>query len=91
MTSREESPMDLEGTFVDLSQEIYTGMPVYPGHLKTVIFTHASHEEVKRAIGTGFSYQTSGILMCDHGPTHIDRRSTRFLWSIASRPPSAWM
>jgi kynurenine formamidase len=72
MTSREESPMDLEGTFVDLSQEIYTGMPVYPGHLKTVIFTHASHEEVKRAIGTGFSYQTSGILMCDHGPTHID-------------------
>jgi kynurenine formamidase len=64
--------MDFEGTFVDLSQEIYTGMPVYPGHLKTVIFTHASHDEVKRAIGTGFSYQTSGILMCDHGPTHID-------------------
>jgi kynurenine formamidase len=64
--------MDSEGTFVDLSQESYTGMPVYPGHLKTVIFTHASHEEVKRAIGTGFSYQTSRILICDHGPTHID-------------------
>jgi len=64
--------MDLEGTFVDLSQEIYTGMLVYPSHLKTIIFTHASHEEVKRAIGSGFSYQTSGILMCDHGPTHID-------------------
>jgi kynurenine formamidase len=61
-----------EGTFLDLSQEIYTGMPAYPGHLKTVIFTHMFHEEVKRAIGTGFSYQTSGILMCDHGPTHID-------------------
>ena len=23
---------------VDLSQEIYTGMMVYPGHLKTVLF-----------------------------------------------------
>ena len=87
--------MNFEGTFIDLCQEIYTGMPVYPGHLKTIIFTHASHEEVKRAIGTGFSYQTSGILMCDHGPTHIDpvshfsrdptrHRSTRFRWNTAS-------
>jgi len=64
--------MNLKGKFVDLSQEIYTGMPVYPGHLKTVIFTHVSHEETARQLGTGFSYHASGILMCDHGPTHID-------------------
>ena len=64
--------MNLEGKIVDLSQEIYTGMPVYPGHLKTVIFTHVSHEESQRQLGTDFSYQASGILMCDHGPTHID-------------------
>jgi kynurenine formamidase len=65
--------MDLKGkTFIDLSQEIYTGMPVYPGHLKTVIFEHMSHDECQRITGTDFSYQTSGILMCDHGPTHID-------------------
>ncbi len=61
-----------EGKIVDLSQEIYTGMPVYPGHLKTVIFTHLSHEECQRQLGTGFSYETRGILICDHGPTHID-------------------
>ena len=40
--------MNLEGKIIDLSQEIYTGMPVYPGHLKTVIFTHVSHEETER-------------------------------------------
>lgn len=57
---------------IDLSQEIYQGMPVYPGHLKTVIWFHQTHEEVRRAIGTGFSYATCGLLMSDHGPTHVD-------------------
>ena len=60
------------GKIIDLSQEIYSGMPVYPGHLKTVIWTHLSHEECKRQLGTDFSYETRGILLCDHGPTHID-------------------
>ena len=60
------------GKVIDLSQEIYQGMPVYPGHLKTVIFTHLSHDECKKILGTGFSYETRGILLCDHGPTHID-------------------
>ncbi|MCB2190487.1 MAG: cyclase family protein [Deltaproteobacteria bacterium] len=47
-------------------------MPVYPGHLKTVVWTHLSHEECQRNLGTGFSYETRGLLLCDHGPTHID-------------------
>jgi kynurenine formamidase len=61
-----------KGKIVDLSQEIYQGMPVYPGHLKTVVWTHLSHEECQRQLGTDFSYETRGILICDHGPTHID-------------------
>lgn len=72
-----------KGEIIDLSQEIYTGMPVYPGHLKTVIWTHLSHEECRRQLGTGFSYETRGILFCDHGPTHIDSVSH------LSRDPSA--
>ena len=60
------------GKIVDLSQEIYQGMPVYPGHLKTVVWTHMSHEECQRMLGTGFSYETRGIMFCDHGPTHIE-------------------
>jgi kynurenine formamidase len=57
---------------IDLSQEIYQGMPVYPGHLKTVIWQHASHEETARNFEGGFSFVSSGILLCDHGPTHVD-------------------
>jgi len=64
--------MKIKGKIIDLSQEIYNGMPVYPGHAKTVIWEHMSHEESGRMIGTGFSYRSSGIMMCDHGPTHID-------------------
>lgn len=57
---------------IDLSAEIYTGMPVYPGHQRTVVWTHVSHEEKRKELGTGFSYETCGILMSDHGPTHVD-------------------
>lgn len=72
-----------KGKIVDLSQEIYSGMPVYPGHLKTVVWTHLSHEECQKNLGTGFSYETRGLLLCDHGPTHIDSVSH------LSRDPSA--
>lgn len=57
---------------VDLSQDIYTGVPVYPGHLKTVLFDHASHEETAPRFTSGFSFQTKGFLMNDNGPTHVD-------------------
>ena len=57
---------------VDLSVEIYQGMNVYPGHLKTVIFQHATHEETAQRFEGGFSFQTTGILLNDNGPTHVD-------------------
>ena len=57
---------------VDLSQEIYQGMGVYPGHLKTVVFDHATHEETISRFEGGFSFHSQGLLMCDHGPTHVD-------------------
>ncbi len=60
---------------VDLSQEIYQGMFVYPGHLKTVIWEHHSHEETVKNFEGGFSYQSRGLLMSDHGPTHVDALS----------------
>lgn len=61
-----------QGKIIDLSQEIYQGMPVYPGHLKTVIWTHLSHDECQRQLGGKFSYETRGMILCDHGPTHMD-------------------
>jgi kynurenine formamidase len=60
---------------IDLSQEIYQGMYVYPGHLKTVIREHHSHEETHKNFEGGFSYQSRGLLMSDHGPTHVDALS----------------
>lgn len=60
---------------IDLSQEIYQGMLVYPGHLKTVVWEHHSHEETSKNFEGGFSYQSRGLLFSDHGPTHVDALS----------------
>lgn len=60
---------------IDLSQEIYQGMPVYPGHLKTVLWYHDTHEETRSKFPDKYpfqSYASMGLLMSDHGPTHVD-------------------
>lgn len=57
---------------IDLSQDIYEGMMVYPGHLKTVLFDHATHEETRDRFEGGFSFQTKGVILNDNGPTHVD-------------------
>ena len=36
-------------------------------------------------MGTGFSYETRGIMLCDHGPTHID--SVSHLCTDPDAPP----
>ena len=57
---------------VDLSQDIFEGMKVYPGHLKTVTFQHVTHEETAPRFDGGFSFQTWGFMLNDNGPTHVD-------------------
>jgi kynurenine formamidase len=57
---------------IDLSQDIYEGMMVYPGHLKTVVFQHATHGETVSRFEGGFSFQTLGFMLNDNGPTHVD-------------------
>ena len=57
---------------IDLSVDIYQGMNVYPGHLKTVIFQHVTHEETAPRFEGDFSFQTTGFMMNDNGPTHVD-------------------
>lgn len=60
---------------IDLTQEIYQGMYVYPGHQKTVIWDQHVHEETVEKFEGGFSYQSKGLLLSDHGPTHVDALS----------------
>jgi kynurenine formamidase len=57
---------------IDLTQEIYQGMPVFPGHLKTIIWDHMTYEESEKIMDKGYSYTSKGLLLCDHGPTHVD-------------------
>ena len=59
-------------TVIDLSQEIYQGMPVYPGHLNTVMWDYHTHESTAGWFESDLTYATRGIIMSDHGPTHVD-------------------
>lgn len=59
-------------TLVDLSQEIYQGMLVYPGHLNTVIWDYHTHESTVGTFDSDLTYATRGMILSDHGPTHVD-------------------
>jgi kynurenine formamidase len=60
---------------VDLSQEIYQGMAIYPGHLKTVMWEHHTHEDTQHVFESDFTYASNGLVLSDHGPTHVDALS----------------
>ena len=60
---------------VDLSQEIYEGMPVYAGHLETKVWQHHTFADTAPNFDSDFAFQSLGITVCDHGPTHVDALS----------------
>ena len=58
---------------IDLSQEIYQGMDVFPMHQKTFIMSNMSHEDNMKLTGSetlGFSARN--LLISEHGGTHSD-------------------
>lgn len=57
---------------IDLSQEIYQGMPVFPMHQKTMIFQNMTHEECRKNFGASLGFATRNLLINEHGPTHSD-------------------
>jgi kynurenine formamidase len=59
---------------VDLSQEIYSGAPVWPGHPETQVTVVATHEEtrVSGLFTENYSYTAEMISMSTHGTTHVD-------------------
>ena len=59
---------------IDLSQEIYPGAPVFPGHPETTIEWVDTHEST-RASGrfeNDYGYEAEKISMSTHGTTHVD-------------------
>ncbi len=59
---------------IDLSQDIYTGAPRFPGHPATEIEYVARHEDAANAPikPKDITYAAMMLHMCDHGPTHTD-------------------
>ena len=60
----------MELRMVDLTQEIFQGMSVFPMHQQTLIFPNATHEESLKKCG--FMFATNNLLINEHGPTHTD-------------------
>ena len=59
---------------VDLTQDIFNGMPVYPGHQRTVVYPAKTHEETSYAYRnspSGHTSTTNVLLMSDHGPQFL--------------------
>lgn len=58
---------------IDLSQEIYTGMPVFPGLPEVAITMHVSHEEWDGITGSDtVSPAVNRLELGEHTGTHVD-------------------
>ena len=58
----------------DLSHDLSPKNPIFPGHLKNVMWDHLTHEEtVKSGLTKApYSYRVVGFVSCDHNSTHVD-------------------
>ena len=57
---------------VDLSQEIFEGMSLYPIHQKTFFITNQTHEQSIKATGSRLGFSARNLLMSEHCGTHCD-------------------
>lgn len=57
---------------IDLSQEIFEGMVLWPGHPPTRITINATHEQTVGKFEPPFSYTSEVIELSTHAGTHVD-------------------
>lgn len=58
---------------IDLSQEIFEGMSVFPMHQPTFIMTNMTHEENMKKTGSkSLGFSARNLLISEHGGTHCD-------------------
>ena len=58
---------------IDLSQEIFQGMSVFPMHQKTFIMTNMTHEENMEITGSAtLGFSARNLLLSEHCGTHSD-------------------
>lgn len=58
---------------INLSQEIYEGMPVFGMHQKTFFMLNQTHEQNMKDTGSKtLGFAARNMLISEHGPTHSD-------------------
>ena len=56
----------------DLSQDVSQKTQMHPLHPRVEVYPFESHANSLKALGTGFSYRASLVIMSDHASTHVD-------------------
>lgn len=57
---------------VDLTQDIYEGMPLFGIHQKTFIMVNQTHEQNKAMTGSDLGFYARNLLISEHCGTHSD-------------------
>lgn len=57
---------------IDLTREIYEGMPLWPGHQLPFVMTNQTHDGFKDRWGTAVGFEAHNWLMSEHTGTHTD-------------------
>ena len=66
------TPLPSSYRIVDLTQEIYVGMPVYDIFIPTQYFPVMTYESIRAKSKGHWAATAFGLLMCDHSGTHVD-------------------
>lgn len=57
---------------IDLTREIYEGMPIWPGHQRPFVMTNQTHDVFIERWGTPVGFEAHNWLMSEHTGTHTD-------------------
>lgn len=57
---------------IDLTREIFEGMPLWYGHQQTFIVTNQTHDQFKRKWKTEFGFEAHNLVLSEHAGTHTD-------------------
>jgi kynurenine formamidase len=57
---------------IDLTREVYEGMPIWPGHQRPYMMVNLTHESSKQRYGPAASFETHSWLISEHTGTHAD-------------------
>jgi kynurenine formamidase len=57
---------------VDLTREIYEGMPTYPFHQRPFIVVNQTHAESVSRYGVALPFETHNLFLSEHTGTHTD-------------------